>query len=236
MLVSFDHAENYAAWRGVLVSSFSCLAVVQSLYEFWTAAAGGSALEWVAVLTGFVCVWLAARESLWNFPVAIFSCALYILVYYRAGLYSDGFLQILFIGLSVYGWYQWLYGGRSHSELHVTRARPFEWVACAAFVLAYTLGAGYYLQHHTTATLPHWDSFTTAVSLAAQYLLMRKRLENWWLWIFVDILYVPILWYKQLYPTSALYALYLGLAVYGYLEWRRASHVAVGKAHPASTV
>jgi nicotinamide mononucleotide transporter len=191
------------------------------LYEFWLAAAGPGPLEWIAVLTGFACVWLAARESLWNFPVALVSCALYIVVYYRAGLYSDSLLQIMFIGLSVYGWYEWLYGGRSKTELPVSRTRRWEWAACAAFVAAFTLGFGYYLSTRTDAALPHWDSFTTAGSLAAQFLLMRKRLENWWLWIVVDLIYVPILWYKQLYPTSVLYALYLGLAVYGYWEWRK---------------
>ncbi|MEJ7661534.1 MAG: nicotinamide riboside transporter PnuC [Hymenobacter sp.] len=96
-----------------------------------------------------------------------------------------------------------------------------EWALAAAFVLAYTLGAGYYLAHHTDSTFPHWDSFTTGTSIAAQFLLMRKRLENWWLWLLVDIIYVPILWVKHLYPTSLLYALYLGLAAYGYWEWRR---------------
>ena len=191
------------------------------MYEFWTAAVGNTPLEWVAVLTGFACVWLAARESLWNFPVAIFSCALYIIVYYRAQLYSDSSLQVMFIGLSLYGWYEWLYGGRSKTELPVSRTRRWEWAVCTTFVVAYTTGFGYYLQHFTDATVPYWDSFTTAVSLAAQYLLMRKRLENWWLWILVDILYVPILWSKGLHPTSGLYALYLGLAFYGYLEWRK---------------
>jgi nicotinamide mononucleotide transporter len=193
----------------------------QTLYEFWLAAAGPGPLEWVAVLTGFACVWLAARESLWNFPVAIVSCALYIVVYYRAGLYSDSLLQIMFILLSVYGWYAWLYGGRSKTELPVSRTRRREWAAVLGFVVLFTTGFGYYLHTHTDAALPHWDSFTTAASLAAQFLLMRKRLENWWLWILVDIIYVPILWYKQLYPTSMLYALYLGLAVYGYWEWRQ---------------
>jgi nicotinamide mononucleotide transporter len=191
------------------------------LYEFWTAAVGNTPLEWVAVLTGFACVWLAARESLWNFPVAISSCTLYIVVYYRAQLYADSLLQVMFIALSFYGWYEWLYGGRSKAALPVSRTRRWEWAGCATFVVVFTTGFGYYLQHHTDAALPHWDSFTTAVSLAAQYLLMRKRLENWWLWILVDILYVPILWYKELYPTSGLYVLYLGLALYGYLEWRR---------------
>lgn len=200
----------------------------QTLYEFWIAAAGPGPLEWIAVLTGFACVWLAARESLWNFPVAIVSCALYIVVYYRAGLYSDSLLQIMFILLSLYGWYAWLYGGRSKTELPVSRTRRWEWLATLGFVGVFTAGFGYYLHTYTDAALPHWDSFTTAGSLAAQFLLMRKRLENWWLWILVDLIYVPILWYKQLYPTSGLYALYLGLAVYGYWQWRQSMrrHVA----------
>ncbi len=178
-------------------------------------------LEWAAVLTGFACVWLAARESLLNFPVAIFSCLLYVVIYYRQGLYSDSGLQGIFIALSAYGWYEWRHGGRGDTELPVTHVTPVEWGLAAAFILAYTLGSGYYLAHHTDSTFPHWDSFTTGTSIAAQFLLMRKRLENWWLWLLVDVIYIPILWVKHLYPTSLLYALYLGLAAYGYWEWRR---------------
>ncbi|MBC6990771.1 nicotinamide riboside transporter PnuC [Hymenobacter sp. BT491] len=195
--------------------------MLHSLYEFWTSAAGNTPLEWVAVLTGLACVWLAAKESIWNFPVAIFSCALYIVVYHRAQLYSDRNLQGIFIAMSLYGWYEWLYGGASKTELPVSRTRPAEWLWLMLAAAAYTVGFGYYLQHHTDAALPHWDSFTTAGSLVAQYQLTRKRLENWLLWIMVDIIYVPILWYKHLYPTSGLYAVYLVLAIYGYFEWRK---------------
>ena len=200
---------------------------VEQFVKFWTEAAGGTPLEWVAVLTGFACVWLAARESLWNFPVAIVSCghSTWWCIFSTA-LYSDMRFckRCSFIaGLRLYGWYQWLYGGRNRCRAaRNATLRRREWVGCAAFVMAYTLAVGYYLQHHTDAALPHWDAFTTAASLAAQYLLIRKRLENWVIWVVVDIIYVPILWYKHLYPTSALYALYLGLAVYGYVEWRRA--------------
>ncbi|WP_324675840.1 nicotinamide riboside transporter PnuC [Hymenobacter sp. GOD-10R] len=196
--------------------------MLQSLYDFWVAAAGSTPLEWVAVLTGIACVWLAARESLWNFPVAIVSCGLYVVVYHGARLYADRNLQVLFILMSLYGWYEWLYGGARKTELKVSRTRPFEWVLLLVGVALFTFGFGYYLQHYTDDSLPHWDSLTTAISLAAQYLMMRKRLENWWLWILVDALYVPILWHKELYPTSGLYAVYLVLATYGYLEWRRA--------------
>ncbi|WP_375415837.1 nicotinamide riboside transporter PnuC [uncultured Hymenobacter sp.] len=202
-------------------------------YHFWTSAAGGTPLEWVAVLTGFACVWLAARESLWNFPVAIVSCGLYVLVYHRTQLYSDRNLQVFFILFNLYGWYEWRFGGRGRTALPVTRTRPAEWAALALFAAVFTLGSGYYFAHRTDAALPYWDSFTTGGSLVGQYLLMRKRLENWLVWIVVDIIYVPILWFKQLYPTTALYALYLGLAVYGYLEWRRALRPAVAPAPAA---
>ena len=178
-------------------------------------------LEWLAVLTGFACVWLAARESLWNFPVALVSCVLYVVIYHRAQLYSDRNLQFLFIGLGLYGWYEWLYGGRGKTELGVSHTTGREWLGAAIFALAYTLGFGYYLRYHTDATFPYLDSLTTAGSIVAQYLLTRKRLENWLLWILVDVIYVPLLWYKALYPTSVLYALYLGLAAYGYWQWRR---------------
>ena len=192
-------------------------------------------LEWVAVVTGFACVWLAARESLWNFPMAIGSCALYILIYHRAQLYSDRNLQVLFIALSLYGWYEWLYGGRGGAGLGVTHTTGREWLGAAAFTLAYTLGFGYYLRHGTDATFPYLDSFTTAGSIVAQYLLTRKRLENWLLWMLVDVIYVPVLWYKNLYPTSALYGLYLALAAYGYWQWRRDMRAPLKPLTPATT-
>ena len=178
-------------------------------------------LELVAVATGFACVWLAARESLWNFPVAIVSCALFIFVYYDARLYSDCYLQVLFIVLNGYGWYEWLYGGRGKTELPVTHTTFPEWLVGVLFVIAFTFGFGYYLRHYTDAALPYIDSFTTAGSIVAQYQLTRKRLENWLLWLLVDVIYVPVLWYKELYFVSLLYALYLGLAAYGYWQWRR---------------
>jgi nicotinamide mononucleotide transporter len=166
-------------------------------------------------------VWLAARESLLNFPVAIVSCLLYILIYYQKALYADSGLQVMFIALSAYGWYEWLYGGRNQTPLAIAHTTAAEWGLGAGFIAAFTAGFGYYLAHHTDSSFPYLDSFTTGTSLVAQFLLMRKRLENWWLWLLVDVIYVPVLWVKELYPTSLLYALYLGLAAYGYWQWRQ---------------
>ncbi len=200
------------------MSIFLALDISAAFAHYWQAT---TALELVAAATGFACVWLAARESIWNFPVAIVSCLLYVLVYFGAKLYADCGLQGLFILLSGYGWYQWLYGGDNAAELGVTHATGREWGLGAAFAALFTLGFGYYLRHHTDATFPYVDSFITAGSIVAQYLLTRKRLENWLLWLLVDVIYVPMLWYKQLYTTSLLYFLYLALAAYGYWQWRR---------------
>jgi nicotinamide mononucleotide transporter len=186
--------------------------------QYWRST---TQLELVAVVTGFACVWLAARESIWNFPVAIVSCVLFVFVYFGAQLYADCGLQVLFIALGGYGWYEWLYGGHNETALGVTHATGREWLLSAAFATLFTLGFGYYLGHHTDAAFPYVDSFTTAGSIVAQYLLTRKRLENWLLWLLVDVIYVPMLWYKALYVTSLLYFLYLALAAYGYWQWRR---------------
>ena len=200
------------------MSTFLALDISGAVAQYWQAT---TRLELVAVVTGFACVWLAARESIWNFPVAIVSCLLYVFVYFEAKLYADCGLQGLFILLSCYGWYEWLYGGSDATELGVTHTTSREWLLSAAFAAGFTLVFGYYLRHHTDAALPHIDSFTTAGSLVAQYLLTRKRLENWLLWLLVDVVYVPVLWFKSLYFTSLLYFLYLALAAYGYWQWRR---------------
>ena len=207
------------------MSIFLALDISAAFVQYWQAT---SRLEIGAVLTGFVCVWLAARESIWNFPVAIVSCAFYAVLFWQTRLYADWGLQGFFIALSAYGWYEWLYGGRHETQLGVTLTRRREWLLAAAFTGLFTLGFGYYLRHHTDAALPYVDSFTAAGSLAAQYLLTRKRLENWLLWVLVDLVYVPMYWFKGLYISSLLYFFYLALAGYGYWQWR-----AEMRRHPA---
>ena len=191
-------------------------------------------LETAAVVTGAACVWLAARSNIWNFPVAIVSCGLYILVFTRQRLYSDAGLQVAFIALAAYGWWAWLRRQRPATPgphpaapeaaaptLPITRTPPGLWGGLAAAGVAYALGAGYLLAHHTDAALPYYDSTTTAVSLVAQYLLSRRKLENWPLWIAVDVVYVGIYWHRGLALTSLLYVVYLVLATYGYWQWWR---------------
>ncbi|NML67370.1 nicotinamide mononucleotide transporter [Hymenobacter sp. RP-2-7] len=204
------------------------------LREFAAAVLGTTdPLEITAVLTGIACVALAARSVIWNFPVAIVSCGLYIVVFVRARLYSDAGLQLAFIALAAYGWWSWLQRRRPlatpgpHPEATepqvapITRTPARQWGLLLAAGAAYALGAGYLFARYTNAALPYYDSTTTAVSLVAQYQLSRRQLDNWLLWIGVDVVYVGLYWSRGLALTSLLYIVYLALAAYGYWQWRQ---------------
>ena len=179
-----------------------------------------SPLESIAAAFGVVSVFLSTRQNIWSWPTAIVNVALYTVVFYNGRLYGQMGLQTVFLVLSIYGWYQWLHGGEQKTELRVSRASPrllgvlaglnvVAWIALAA------------LLRRTDAALPWLDALLTTTSLIAQWMMTRKILENWILWIAVDIVYVPMFLSQRLYATSLLYAAFLVLAVMGFVEWRR---------------
>ncbi|GAA4376685.1 nicotinamide riboside transporter PnuC [Hymenobacter koreensis] len=179
-------------------------------------------------------MWLAARESVWNFPVAIVACVIAGIVYFQAKLYSDMGLQVVFVALAFYGWWMWLRKGPAQGQLHVSTTSWRWWVVLAALAVGFTLIAGYLFETYTDAAAPYWDNGATAVSLVAQFLLTRKKLENWLLWIAVDILYVVLYWHRGLALFSVEYVIFIGLAVYGYWEWRRLRRAAPALSTPLS--
>lgn len=180
-----------------------------------------STLEWIAALAGAVSVYLSARENIWSWPTGIVNVGLYIIVFRRTGLYSDMGLQVIYLVLSVYGWYKWLYGGVEHKQLTVTRARAREWLIVTPIAFVFWIGLARYTATLPGVALPYLDAGLTTLSLVAQWMLTRKILENWVLWIIADIIYVPMYIYKGLPVTAALYAVFLGLAVMGLRSWRR---------------
>ena len=180
-----------------------------------------SSLELVAALFGAVSVYLSVRQNIWSWPTAIVNVGLYALVFFQAKLYADMGLQVVYAVLSVYGWYEWLYGGENRTTLRVTRtgARVGALLALIALTGAALLGVA--LRGATDATLPLMDSFLSSTSLVAQWMMTRKKLENWLVWIGVDVLYVGMFIYKHLYITAGLYTVFLALAVRGFIDWRR---------------
>ena len=183
-----------------------------------------SILEWIAAIAGAISVYLSARENIWSWPTAIVNVGLYIIVFRRTGLYSDMGLQVVYLALSIYGWYEWLYGGKNRSTLRVSRASGREWLIATPVAVVFWLVLARYTATLPGVALPYLDSGLTTLSLVAQWMMTRKILENWVLWIVADIVYVPMYVYKGLPVTAALYAIFLALAVLGLRSWWRSYH------------
>ncbi|MCL4837623.1 MAG: nicotinamide riboside transporter PnuC [Thermoanaerobaculia bacterium] len=178
-------------------------------------------LELLGVLTGVVAVWLTVRQNVWCWPVGLVNVALFAVVFARARLYADAGLQGVYFALCLYGWWAWLHGGRDRGPLAVTRSPRRERLALAVLAVAGAALLGTLLHRGTNASFPYLDSALTAGSLAAQWLQARKRLENWLVWIAVDVVYVGMYVAKELHLTALLYAGFTALAVAGLREWRR---------------
>ena len=179
-----------------------------------------SPLEGLAAAFGVVSVYLSTRQSIWSWPTAIVNVAIYTVVFYQGRLYGQMGLQPIYLVLSVYGWYQWLHGGTQRTELRVTRASPRLLAALGFLNLAAWMALAAILRR-TDAALPWLDALLTTTSLVAQWMMTRKILENWMLWIAVDVVYVPTFISQGLYATAMLYAAFLVLALMGVVEWRR---------------
>lgn len=180
-----------------------------------------SALEIAGVVTGIVAVWLTTRENVWCWPVGIVSVALFVLVFFRARLYGAMGLQVVYIGLAVYGWYAWVKGGQDHGPLRVSRATRRVLALSAAAGIAGAAALAAWLAFRTDEALPITDAATTSFSLVAQWMQTRKLIENWWIWLAVDLVYVGMYLSQKLVWTSGLYAVYVVLAVVGLRQWRQ---------------
>jgi nicotinamide mononucleotide transporter len=172
-------------------------------------------------VTGAACVYLVVQQSIWNFPLGIANNLFFLVLFGQARLYGDAGLQVVYIALGVHGWYQWLHGGEQRTALKITRTSARLWMLLAGVIPMATWGLVLILrQVNGSAPLP--DAFTTVLSLAAQYLLNRKRLENWFVWIVADVIYIYLYIARGLHLTAVLYGVFLCLCIAGYMSWRRA--------------
>jgi nicotinamide mononucleotide transporter len=187
----------------------------------WLVAHGSSCAEVLGFLSGALCVYLVTRESIWNWPLGIITAGFYIVVFARSGLYSDSSLQVVYLVLSAYGWWHWLRGGPAKSGVVVTRVPAREVLPLALCGIGLWLLLWAVTSRIPGARLPLLDAALTSTSLVAQYLMTRKYVENWILWITVDVLYIGLFFVRELRLTALLYAVYLALAILGYVQWKR---------------
>lgn len=185
---------------------------------------GNDRVTWAELLgfgTGAASVWLTVLARISNFGVGIANSAFFLVLFLSARLFADSGLQVVYIVLGFTGWWQWLRGGQHRARLVVTRSHGSLLAACAVFVVAATWGLTILLRAADDIA-PFWDALTTALSLAAQFLLNCKKIENWAFWIAADLIYVPLYVVKRLDLTAIVYVLFLGMCVMGVSAWRRA--------------
>ncbi|MCZ8523150.1 MULTISPECIES: nicotinamide riboside transporter PnuC [Paenibacillus] len=181
-----------------------------------------SLLEGAATATGLMSVWLTARQNLWCWPVSLVNVVCFFFLFRDAKLYADMSLQLLYFVLSIQGWIVWM-TGRGESGVRPTRRLTGRQAGGVILLLAaLSAGWGHVLARYTDASIPYLDAFIASLSLLAQFLLSSKVLENWLLWITVDVLSVGMYAYKELYGVALLYVVFLGIAAGGWVQWNRA--------------
>lgn len=176
-------------------------------------------VEVVGFVSGAICVWLVGRQNPWNWPIGLIQVVAYLLLFWTAGLFADALLQVVYLVLGLWGWWNWVRGRDPGAVLRVRRttAREWGWLALAGILGTAVLVL--WLTRFTSSTVPVADATTTALSLLATYGQARKLLESWWLWIAADLIYIPLYLSKGLGLTALLYAIFLGLCVVGLRRW-----------------
>lgn len=146
---------------------------------------------------------------------------LYAWIFWQARLYANAVLQVVYLVLIVYGWYEWLHGGARGGELPVSKTPLWGWVATIGVGALVTAAAAWSMTRYTDASMPISDAATTAFSIVAEAMTARKWIENWILWIAIDAWTTWMLVTQKLFASAALYAVFVPLAVYGWMKWRR---------------
>ena len=179
-----------------------------------------SPIEVFGFITGAVCVWLTVKQHIWSWPIGIANNIFFIVLFWNARLFADMGLQVVYIVLGILGWYWWLKGGTGKTILHVSKTPAVQWLVILPVAAIATWGMRNYLASVGDAA-PFLDALTTVMSLVAQYLLSRKYLENWYVWMTADIIYIGLYASKALPLTAVLYAMFFVMCIMGYRAWKR---------------
>ncbi len=193
---------------------------VALLATSWLQVIPFSTTEDLGFITGTLTVWLIVVENIWNFPIGIANDIFFFVLFWQASLFADMGLQVLYILLGFQGWYLWLHGGQNKTALKVSGSSGRELLILALITIAATCGMTVYLQSIQDSA-PFWDALTTALSIVAQYMLNKKFVENWYVWMIADLIYIPLYAYERLYLTGVVYILFLVMCLFGVRAWRQ---------------
>ncbi|MCC8020197.1 MAG: nicotinamide riboside transporter PnuC [Rikenellaceae bacterium] len=188
-------------------------------------------LEIAGTAVGLVYIYLEYKANVWLWLAGIVMPAIYIYVYYKSGFYADMGINIYYLLAGLYGWAYWLgrtilhgsRGGDAPAKVNVpiTRTPQRQYMPLFSVTTVSFAVIAYILVRYTDSTVPYGDSLTTALSIAGLWMLARKYVEQWLVWIAVDVICCGLYLFKGLYPTGTLYGLYAVIAVFGYFKWKR---------------
>ncbi len=178
--------------------------------------------EILGLIFGLLAVIFLVKENIWTWPFGIAYVLVSFIVFYQAKLYADLVLHVFFLILNVYGWIEWSRGSKdSGEELPISISSLRRSVILVFLSILGIITTGYLMTRYTDASLPYWDSTTSILSITGMWLTARKKIDNWVYWFLVDVLATGIYFYKEMYFYALLYFIYIGLAVAGYLEWKK---------------
>lgn len=179
-----------------------------------------TSIELIAVAFGLTCVWCMKKENTLAFPTGIVNVLIYVYICFHAKLYANAGINAFFFVMSVYGWYNWTRKDEKDQTIRITRCSKNELLwNTIAFFLFFVILRGV-LGQYTDSHVPTWDALTTTLYIIAQWLLSRKKIENWILWITGDTIAIGLFASQGLYFTSFQYLVFTIIAILGYREWR----------------
>ncbi len=192
------------------------------MLEFFWGMVGSRPIEWLAVVSGIMNVSLIIRRSVWNYPFGFAVVTLYFFIFWQYRLYSDALLQVYFFFVQFFGLYVWLNGRARDGRVMVAHLAGGMFALYLGATAVVWLIVASLMATYTDAAAPYWDAAVAALSITAQFLLSQRYLQNWYLWITVDVIAIGLFYTRGLEPTAALYLVFLGLAITGLRQWRQA--------------
>lgn len=178
-------------------------------------------VEICGTLTGFLYLGFSIRQHYLTWPVGLLNALFYIAVFFSSKIYADMTLQFYYVAISVYGWWCWHKGNDSGQTLAVSKTSQKLLLKLVIVSMILFLVIGWVLIRFTDSRVPYLDAVTTALSIIATWMLARKKLEHWLVWVIVDAISIGMFLLKGLYPTTLLFLVYTILAIYGYYEWKK---------------
>ncbi len=177
--------------------------------------------EIVAVFFGLLSVWYARNENVYLYPTGLINVGLYVYICIIAKLYADMGINIFYFIMSIYGWYFWTRKDEQQHHVPITKGSLLQNIINILITLGFFGIIYFILKKYTDSTVPILDSFTTAIFIMGMWFQARKKIETWIYWIVGDILVIPLFAYKGYLFTGIQFAVFLGLAVSGYIEWKK---------------